>query len=594
MDLDSFLISILFDSNKTQESAKKIEDTINGLKNKIIGAFATIASIDFLKNAVEGSIKLATKLDNLSYTTNISKEDLNAWGEAVKRNGGTVDGFYQSVSSVSEKIREMQTNFGSAGQLVFARLGINLKDANGQIKNAVQIIGEIGDKFKNMPKVWQQNLGQQLGLDPATIRLISQGNEEALKLVNNMAKLGQINQLNTEKNIKLRNSLYDISLVFESMKITIANALIPIVQRFSEVLLKSLTYLQEHGKIVRGILVALAFIISGALVRALLSATIAMIRFTAAMLVNPITLITIALISLGLVIEDFVTYLRGGNSEFAEFYDWVGVKFKDLGNSDFMKGTTESFKWLLDIIKDINKEIRDFFGITQQDDPFMKDVEALREKSKENKKVEEGKEDKEVTKNTVESMARTAGFDPNVASTIAKIESGYDVNAKNPSSSASGVFQLTDDTAKDNGISDLSKKNEIRTNIAAGIKNLQNITKGLNKFLGRDPTGPEIYLGERLGLEGSKNLLSQNKDTMLSSLFSPEVLKANPQFKAMTAGQLINQSNKTYEQKSVTIGDVHVNAPNSNSKEISRNLFGELQKQMFSSFVTNTDNGIKL
>lgn len=232
MDLDSFFISILFDNNKTQDSANKIQGVVDNLKNKIIGAFTAIGSIDFLKNAVESSVNLATKMDNLSYQTNISKESLNGWAEAVKRTGGTTEGFYSSVSSLSEKIRDMQTNFGSAGQLVFARLGVSIKDANGNVRDALDILGELGDKFQSLPKVWQQNLGQQLGLDPATIRLISSGSQSAGQLVQHMKELAQLNNLNTDQNIKFRNSLYDISLVFESIKIQIANALLPLLQDF--------------------------------------------------------------------------------------------------------------------------------------------------------------------------------------------------------------------------------------------------------------------------------------------------------------------------------------------------------------------------
>lgn len=587
MDLDSFLISIIFDNAKTQESAKKIENVVDGLKNKIIGAFSAIASIDFLKNAVERSVELATNLDNLSYSTNISKEKLSAWGEAVKRNGGTVEGFYASVSSLSEKIRDMQTSFGSAGQTVFARLGISIKDSSGHIRDAVDVLGELSDKFQTLPKVWQQNLGKQLGLDQGTIRLLASGNEEAQKLVANMAKLGQISQLDTEKNIKFRNTLYDISLVFESIKLKIADALIPVLQRFSEMLLKGLSFLQEHATAVRAVIVVLSLLLSGSLLSAIVSVTRAFLALSASLILNPITLITAAFLALGLVIQDLNVYLDNGQSAFKSLYDWFAES-----------GLAKVLKYDLDLLDQLNKKIREFFGVGYTEDPILKKSEEYRKELNKLKDLESkqtGADSTFTTKDVKENITKTAlkvGVDPSIANTIANIESGLNPGAKNSFSSASGVFQLTDATAFDNGVTDLSKKNDINQNINAGVNNLKRITDGLANYFHRKPTGPETYLGEWLGLAGSKNVFSANQNTMLSSILSPSALKANPQFQNMTAGQLVNNANKTYEQKSVTIGEVKINAPNSDARQISQQIWNEMQKH-YTNLVTNIDNGIR-
>lgn len=590
MDLDSFLISILFDNAKTNDSARKIENTINNLKDKIVTAFASIASIDFLKNAIESSIKLSTQLDNLSYITNISKENLNAWGESVKRNGGSAEGFYSSISSLSEKIREMQTNFGSAGQLVFARLGINIRDSAGHIRNAIDILGEVGDKFKNLPKVWQQNLGQQLGLDPATIRLISNGNAEAQKLVENMMKLGSINELNTERNIKFRNSLYDLELIWQSIKLTIANALIPIIQQFSELLIKAMLFLKEHTTAIKVVLLVLSSILTGVLLTAIISATSALLKMAIAMAVNPIVLITTALIGLGLVIQDFIVYLRGGNAEFAKFYDMISdesIKSKIGELGDYIK---EKFKPLINMFKELKDTYKYF---TSSPDEYQKylDDEKINEEKENSFSNDAENNPKNSIQDKITNTARNLGFDPSIANSIANIESGFDPNAKNSNSSASGLFGLTNETAQSNGITNLSQKNNIAQNIIAGIMNLKKVSSGLTKFFNRSPTGSETYLGEMLGLEGAKSVFSANSNTMLSSLFNSSVLNANPQFKTMTAGQLINNANKTYQQKSVTVGEVNINAPNSNAQEISKKI-GQVMQQHFSNLVTNIDNGI--
>lgn len=563
---DNFFVSFLFNNQDTKASAQKIENTVSDLKNKILSSFTAIAAFDFLKNAVKSTIELSTQLDNLSYRTNVSKDNLFAWGEAAKRSGGTAESFYSSVSSLSDKIMEMQTNFGSAGQLVFARLGVNLRDSNGKIKETTDVLKELGDKFKDMPKAFQFNLGKQLGLDTATIRMISDGSANTEQLIKRMSEYSQISNLNTERNIKLRNSLYDISLIFQSIKLKLANDLIPLVQKFSDYFVGILGFLEKHSALTKTALLVVGALLSGFLLSSILSVTRALIAMSAALATTPIGRVILVLSALALAIDDVSTYLRGGKSAFEDYY------------KTFEKYFNKFEKFI-----DYTKKIREFFGLKEGQYLFQGFNDEL-------KKQQDYFQDKSIKQKIIDT-ANELGVNPSVALQVAQNESGLNPNAKNPTSSASGIFQLTDATALASGLHDISKKNDIDANIRAGIVNLKNVTDGLAKYFGRQPTANEVGLGERLGVEGSKKIFSAPSNTPLSNLFNDSVLNANPAFKTMTNSQLINQSSKNYNSKSVTVGQVKINAPNSNAREISQNLSMELQKQ-FSMLVTNLDNGV--
>lgn len=569
MSLDKFIVSILFDDQSTKESARKIDDVVKDLKNSIIGSLAAVASSDFLKNVVKSTVDLSTKLDNLSYQTNESKQDIFAWGEAVKRTGGTAESFYSSISGLSEKLMEMQTNFGSAGQVVFMRLGINLVDVNGKMKKSTDILKELADKFVGLPKAWQFNLGKQLGLDNATIRMLSEGGKSTQDLVDRMTKLGNLSALDSEKLNKYRNSLYDISLIFTSLKIDITNALIPALKKFNEYYIVFLSFLERHSGIVKIAVVALSAVLSGALLSAILSVTRAIIAMGVAFAATPIGILILALSGLLLIIDDVRTYLRGGQSAFEEYY----------------KVIEKYFNKMTDFFDKLNRNVRSFFGL-KKDGRFF---EGLFDSFDgfENKLKEKDIEDK------IKEMAISLGVNPNLAVQVAKNEnSNLDPNLKSDTSSASGIFQLTDKTAARYGIQDPSFKNDVDANIRAGLMNLRDITQGLSKYFNRTPTAGEVGLGERLGLEGSKKVFSAPKNTPLSIILSPEAIKANSGFETMTNSQLIDKSNKMYStSKSVTVGQVKINAPNSNAKQISQKIAMELQNQL-SLFVTSIDNGV--
>lgn len=599
MNLDTLVLSLIFDNNKTKESSDKVEQTVNNLTDKVLRSFARIEAFDFFKKAIEHTVALTTKLDNLAYVTNENVQNLNAWGEAVKRTGGTTEGFYSSISNLAQKIRDVQTNFGSAGQLVFARLGLNLQKSNGEMKTSTELLADIGDKFKNLPKVWQLNLGQQLGLDPATIRLLSSGSKSALELVDKMRQLGAVRDDNTEKNIRFRNSLYDIQLIWQDIKLTIANGLIPILTKFSELLVKSFRFMQEHAMLVKGVLLAISVLLSGAILNSIVAIASAIVTrlipaFIALVAAAPeLYVLAAAFTAVGLLVQDFVVYLRGGKSAFEDYYKWIGRvvhRLESLGkiisylrNGDVLNDLfgikTKNYSSFTDISKDIagggeKKLTDDQFNTYFDKYVFLKDQGT----------------NKNFITDTIASVAKSLGFDPSTAATIANIESGLDPNAKSKTSTASGLFQTTDATFLDQ-VGDLENKNDPVKNSIAGIGNLKSISEGLSKFFKRAPTGGELYLGERFGLEGAKKLLSSKPNTMASAIFSPQILNSNSDLAGLTSSQIINNANKSYASHAVNVGNVSINvhAPNANPTQVAKETF----QQFNSKIVTNRDNGVK-
>jgi hypothetical protein len=87
----------------------------------------------------------------------------------------------------------------------------------------------------------------------------------------------------------------------------------------------------------------------------------------------------------------------------------------------------------------------------------------------------------------------------------AQIESSLNPRAKNPRSSAGGLFQFLDGTARQYGLRD--KFDPVQASQAAArlARDNQNF---LARRLGRQPTAAELYLAHQQGPEGARRLLS--------------------------------------------------------------------------------------
>ena len=101
-------------------------------------------------------------------------------------------------------------------------------------------------------------------------------------------------------------------------------------------------------------------------------------------------------------------------------------------------------------------------------------------------------------------------IDPNVFLRILHLENAtFDPNAKNPKSTASGLFQITAATANSLGLTDVF---DPRANAEAAARLFKSNEAGLRRSLGRDPTPDEMYLAHQQGLPKTLSLL-RNPDS---------------------------------------------------------------------------------
>lgn len=115
----------------------------------------------------------------------------------------------------------------------------------------------------------------------------------------------------------------------------------------------------------------------------------------------------------------------------------------------------------------------------------------------------------------------------------AGIESSFNPNAQNPSSSAGGIFQFTDGTAKQYGLT--NKFDPVASTDAAARLAADNKAT-LAQTLGRDPTPGELYLAHQQGAGGAANLLS-NPNARAVDVVGHDAVRLNRGDPNMTAGQ---------------------------------------------------------
>lgn len=248
--VDELLIQISLNAKQLQQSLSNAEQSINKFADKISGVMSTALdlialkfSVSFGKNLVETFANTGSKLYFLSQQVGESVGTLDKWGAAVQKAGGNAESFYGTINSLHNKLVDMKYNGDMKTAGMFGMLGVKTSNADHSLRNTTDILLDLSDKLKGKDKGFQQFVGRQFGIDEATLRVLSQGREATLKLVNAQKQL--YNEKTAREAEKQREKLIDFERALDKLKIQIAEKLLPAADKFINWIQKFVT---QHGK----------------------------------------------------------------------------------------------------------------------------------------------------------------------------------------------------------------------------------------------------------------------------------------------------------------------------------------------------------
>lgn len=137
----------------------------------------------------------------------------------------------------------------------------------------------------------------------------------------------------------------------------------------------------------------------------------------------------------------------------------------------------------------------------------------------------------------IEGAAQKYGVDAGALLKIAELESSFNPRAKNPSSSAGGLFQFIDGTARDYGLADRFDAGQASD---AAARLLKDNAASLRKVLGRDPTAGELYLAHQQGAGGAAKLL-RNPNARAVDVVGRDAVRLNGGREDMSAQEFANK-----------------------------------------------------
>lgn len=177
--ISSFLVGIGFDFDR--ESAQQIESGIDSIKSKALQLGSVVAGAFGLRELTFGFAQSADTLGKFGQTFGVSANDVQAFGNALATQGGSLEGFMSQIESL-ERARA-RIRVGDVGFFAPAgKAGID-PNAIANANSATEAYLGLADSFARMNVQERINAAEALGLDEASIRLLSQGRDAVEGLV---------------------------------------------------------------------------------------------------------------------------------------------------------------------------------------------------------------------------------------------------------------------------------------------------------------------------------------------------------------------------------------------------------------------------
>lgn len=332
--------------DQVREHAHEMTERLIEHALEVAAAFKALFEVEKL---VENFFEQAEKSDQLGETARqigVNVEQLDAWGQAVRRVGGTAEGFEGSLKAIEFRMQRIALaaaegkKGGDRSSRFFKALGIDPSEAQDIFK----LLEEIPKKIENMPKQQSNALLRGIGFDDGTIRLLQAGGKEVEELIEKQKRLGSITMEDAETAERFNREWMDVKELFRNITVAADTEFLPALQSLLESVEAFVEFLRDHAELVKGFFIGLATaaIIAGE--------AFGVLGAILGFVFSPVVLITGAVLGLiaafAFLYDDIIAFGEGNNSvigELAKRWPIVGEVVMDL---------IEVFKWLWATIKE--------------------------------------------------------------------------------------------------------------------------------------------------------------------------------------------------------------------------------------------------
>ena len=299
MEIDSLVISLGLDPSKLREGFGQVENIVSQIQSTIVALAQGIQEgmQEVIEEAAAGSAA------GVEAVGDASGEMVERFEEAVDRFSAGVDRLGKKSQDAANKAKQAGGEVQAMGRRIGGFLRGIISTVAAPLAGALSAGAIMGSYFSDVAQMAEQTGRYTKQLEDATRK---------------KALLARINKEDIELYRKGKLALLDFNFAMAGLSATIMRALSPAI-RFGIDLLTSLAdWVRRNEPNIIRFFTVLAATITAVLIPSFY-------KLARAMLLNPLTWIIAGILLLAIVIDDLVTYIRGGDSALAGLWSQFGT-----------------------------------------------------------------------------------------------------------------------------------------------------------------------------------------------------------------------------------------------------------------------------
>lgn len=219
------VINFLFNSqgaiNELEQFKKNFGSAIDSIQNSAIVKFgalgATLAGIFSVKDLVEHT-ELIGEL-NTKYRDLITTSEASKFSNLIELLGGSDTDAVQAMDKLQSVVQDL--NQGKAPDFI-KMLGLQARDANGNLKDSVTFAKELRQAMKPYSNAQQTKWLEELGIySPAMKRFMTMSEEELAEYTTKAEKMGVVSEESYQRVLKFKEAIASLRGAFRRLGDTI-------------------------------------------------------------------------------------------------------------------------------------------------------------------------------------------------------------------------------------------------------------------------------------------------------------------------------------------------------------------------------------
>lgn len=360
--------------SEAEKEAKKLERQTAELTKKFVAMLAPMLLLRQAFKVTTDMAKMGNDFRLMAQSAGVSVEAVMTLGNALKAYGGDAASASAVMGGLNQSLQDLRMGKGGALQDAALLYGLDIRGSGEQgLATADEMLVNIAKRMESLNAQQQIDLGHRLGLDPSTIMLLQGGVKGLMTDMDKARKSNPFDKEAIENAKKFALATIKMNQAFDQVKQVLSSLLLPVFEAVAKALTWIADLMKENKAVAVGVFAAiataavLASIPMWSLAAAVLGVTWPIIALGAALTA------AVGLFSAGLylVIEDFVTFLQGGESAVGDLvndFKWLWEQIKTFGNfiADFWStvwdGILDKFNSIWGKLIEKFKAIKKFFG----------------------------------------------------------------------------------------------------------------------------------------------------------------------------------------------------------------------------------------